>query len=75
MIKIKEPKPELITLVKDNKKITRPYIDFQNNKNMWLFRGYKVEENIVKEEKVVDLKPKKKTTRKKKNVQPDLEND
>lgn len=73
MIKIKETKPEYVTLVKGDKKIKRPFIDYQSNKNMWLFRGYKVEENIVKEEKVVELKPKKKTTRKKKDVQPDLE--
>ena len=75
MIKIKEPKPEFITLVKGNKKIKITFADYQANKNVWNFRGYKVEENIVKEEKVVELKPKKKTTRKKKNVQPDLESD
>ena len=75
MIKIKETKPELITLVKGNKKITRTYLDYKTNQKMWEFRGFKPEENIVKEEKVVELKPKKKTTRKKKDVQPDLEND
>jgi hypothetical protein len=73
MIKIKETKPEFITLVKGNKKIKRTYLDYQANKNVWNFRGYKVEEIIVKDEKVVELKPKKKT-KKKKDVQPDLEN-
>ena len=74
MIKIQEQKQSTITLVKGNKKIQRPYIDYKSNQRMWEFRGYKLEENIVKDEKVVQLKPKKKT-RKRKNVQSDLEND
>ena len=74
-MKLVEKKPELITLIKGSKKIQRPYIDYKTNQRMWEFRGYKVEKNNVKDEKVVELKPKKKTTRKKKNVQSDLEND
>ena len=71
---VKEQKQELVTLVKGNKKIQRPYIDYKTNQQMWEFRGYKLEENIVKDEKVVELKPKKKT-KKKKNVRTDLEKD
>tara|TARA_B100001939_G_C16939027_1_gene617440 strand:- start:1868 stop:2089 length:222 start_codon:yes stop_codon:yes gene_type:complete len=73
MIKIKENNSELITLVKGNKKIQRPYIDYKTNQKMWEFRGYKVEQNDVKEEKVVQLKPKKK--RKKKDERDNLETD
>ena len=73
-MKLVETKSELITLVKGNKKIVRPLIDYKTNKAMWEFRGYKPEENNVKEEKVVQLKPKKKT-RKKKDVQVDLDKD
>ena len=73
-MKLVETKAELITLVKGNKKIQRPLIDYKTNKAMWEFRGYKPEENNVKEEKVVELKPKKKT-RKKKDVRIDLEKD
>jgi hypothetical protein len=73
MIKVKENNSELITLVKGNKKIQRPYIDYKTNQKMWEFRGYKVEQNDVKEEKVVQLKPKKK--RKKKDERDNLETD
>ena len=72
MIKIQDKKPSLVTLVKGNKKIQRPYIDYKTNQRMWEFRGYKVEENNVKDEKVVELKPKKKKG-KKKDVRVDLE--
>ena len=72
MIKIQDKKPSLVTLVKGNKKIQRPYIDYKTNQRMWEFRGYKVEENNVKDKKVVELKPKKKKG-KKKDVRVDLE--
>ena len=80
MIKIKQTKPEMITLVKGNKKIDRPYIDYKSNQRMWEIRGFKPVEDVVKENnikevdktfenesKVVQLKKKKKT-RKKKDV-------
>ena len=35
MIKIKQEKPEMITLVKGNKKIQRPYNDYKSNQRMW----------------------------------------
>jgi hypothetical protein len=68
MIKIKQTKPEMITLVKGNKKIDRPYIDYKSNQRMWEIRGFKPVEDVVKEEKVVEMKPKAKKTRKKKDV-------
>jgi len=73
MIKIKQEKPEIVTLVKGNKKIQRPYNDYKANKRMWEIRGFKPEQDVVKEDKVVELKPKKRKTRKKKNESMDLE--
>jgi hypothetical protein len=51
-------------------------IDYQRNKNLWHFRGFKPVEDVVKvenkvEDKVVNLKPKK-TKRKKQDEQVDL---
>ena len=86
MIKIKQEKPEIVTLVKGNKKIERPYNDYKANQRMWEIRGFKPEQDVVKdnnnevdktyenETKVVKLKTKKKTKRKK-NVRIDLEKD
>ena len=68
MIKIKENNSDLINLVKGNKKIQRSYIDYKTNQKMWEFRGYKVEQNDVKEEKIVQLKPKKKRKKKEKRA-------
>ena len=67
MVKMKIEKNQKIKIQKGDKIIERNYIDYQNNKKVWDFRGYKPVENIVKEEKVVQLKPKKRKTRKKKN--------
>jgi len=75
MVKLKLENSEKIKLQKGNKIIERPYINYQANKKVWEFRGFKPVKDVVKEEKVVELKPKKKTTRKKKDVQPNLEND
>ena len=75
MIKIKQEKPEIVTLVKGNKKIQRPYNDYKANKRMWEIRGFKAEQDVVKEDKVVELKPKKRKTRKKKDERMDLETD
>ena len=55
MIKIKQEKPEIVTLVKGNKKIQRPYNDYKANKRMWEIRGFKPEQDVVKEDKVVEL--------------------
>ena len=67
MVKIKLENTAKIKLQKGNKIIERNYIDYQNNKKVWDFKGYKPVENNVKEEKVVELKPKKRKTRKKKD--------
>jgi hypothetical protein len=37
MIKIKQTKPDMITLEKGNKKITRTYNDYKANQRMWEF--------------------------------------
>ena len=42
---------------------------------MWEIRGFKPEQDVVKEDKVVELKPKKRKTRKKKDERMDLETD
>ena len=75
MIKIKQEKPEIVTLVKGNKKIQRPYNDYKANKRMWEIRGFKPEQDVVKEDKVIQLKPKKRKTRKKKDERMNLETD
>lgn len=72
MIKVENKKPNMIKLQKGDKVIERPIIDYQSNKRMWEFRGYKPQENIVKEN-IVELKPKK--AKKKKNVRVNLEKD
>ena len=72
MIKIKQTKPDMITLEKGNKKITRPYNDYKSNQRMWEIRGFKPIQDVVKEEKVVEFKVKRKT-RKKKDEPMDLE--
>jgi len=75
MIKIKQEKAEMITLVKGNKKIQRPYEDYSSNQRMWEIRGFKPQQDVVKEDKVIELKPKKRKTRKKKDERIDLETD
>ena len=75
MIKIKQEKPDMITLAKGNKKIQRPYEDYSSNQRMWEIRGFKPQEDVVKEDKVIELKPKKRKTRKKKDERIDLETD
>ena len=41
----------MITLVKGNKKIQRPYNDYKSNQRMWEIRGFKPEQDVVKEGK------------------------
>ena len=38
MIKIKQENPEIITVVKGNKKIKRPFTDYKSNQRMWKFQ-------------------------------------
>jgi len=77
MIKIIENK-ETIKLQRGNKIIERSVKDYKTNKAVYDFRGFKPVQDVVKEvkeEKVVELKPKPKRTRKKKNEQVDLAQD
>ena len=75
MIKIIENK-QIIKLQRGNKIIERSILDYETNKAVYDFRGFKPIQDDVKEEKVVKIKPKKKkVVRKKKNVQVDLETD
>jgi hypothetical protein len=74
MVKIIENK-ETIQLQRGNKIIERSVLDYKTNKAVYDFRGFKPVQDVVKEEKVVELKPKKRKTRKKKDEQVDLETD
>jgi hypothetical protein len=73
MVKIIENK-KTIKLQRENKIIERSIKEYQDNKAKWDFRGFKVVQDNVKEEKVEQPK-KKKVVRKKKDVQVDLETD
>ena len=67
MVKIKIEDQKMIKLQKGNKIIERNIVDYEINKAKWDFKGFKPVQDVVKEEKVVQLKPKKRKTRKKKN--------
>ena len=78
MVKLVLSNEKMVTLKRGNKTITRSQLDYQTNKGMYDFRGFKLEQDVVKEvkevvtENVVPLKKKRKT-RKKKDEQVDLE--
>ena len=77
MVKIILSNEKMITLTRGNKTITRSEIDYETNKAMYDFRGFKVSSNDVKdntkevdqtfenEAKVIPLKKKRKTRKKK----------
>ena len=77
MVKIILSNEKMITLTRGNKTITRSEIDYETNKAMYDFRGFKVTSNDVKENikevdqtfeneaKVIPLKKKRKTRKKK----------
>ena len=79
MVKLVIPSTEKVSLQKGNKIIQRPRVDYETNKSVWDFRGFKLVQDDVKENikevdqtfeneaKVVPLKPKKRKTRKKKD--------
>jgi hypothetical protein len=73
MIKIIENK-NTIKLQRGNKIIERSILDYETNKAVYNFRGFKPVKDVVKETKVEQPK-KKKVVRKKKDVQVDLETD
>jgi len=76
MVKLILSNEKMVTLKRGNKTITRSELDYQTNKAMYDFRGFKPEQDVVKEvkevvtENVVPLKKKRKT-RKKKDEQVD----
>ena len=78
MVKLILSNEKMVTLIRGNKTITRSELDYQTNKAMYDFRGFKPEQDVVKEvkevvtENVTPLKKKRKT-RKKKDEQVDLE--
>ena len=77
MVKIILSNEKMITLTRGNKTITRSEIDYETNKAMYDFRGFKVTSNDVKENtkevdqtfeneaKVIPLIKKRKTRKKK----------
>ena len=79
MVKLVLSNETMVTLKRGNKTITRSELDYQTNKAMYDFRGFKpvqddVKENIKEvdktfenEAKVVPLKLKKRKTKKKKD--------
>ena len=75
MVKIVQQKEETIKLQRGSKIIERLYKDYKTNKAVYDFRGFKPVQDVVKEEKVVEIKPKPKRTRKKKDEQVDLAQD
>jgi hypothetical protein len=75
MVKIVQQKEETIKLQRGNKIIERLYKDYKTNKAVYDFRGFKPVQDVVKEEKVVEIKPKPKRTRNKKDEQVDLAQD
>ena len=81
MVKLILSNEKMITLTRNNKTITRSELDYQTNKAMYDFRGFKQAQDVVKEVKEVkqeiieEVKPKKRNTRKKKDEQVDLAKD
>jgi hypothetical protein len=75
MVKLVLSNEKMITLTRNNKTITRSQLDYETNKVMYDFRGFKPVQDVVKEVKKVkqeiieEVKPKKRKTRKKKDEQ------
>lgn len=81
MVKLVLSNETMVTLKRGNKTITRSQLDYETNKVMYDFRGFKPVQDVVKEVKEVkqeiieEVKPKKRNTRKKKDEQVDLAKD
>ena len=77
MVKLVLSNEKMITLTRGNKTITRSELDYETNKSMYDFRGFKLVQDDVKENikevdqtfenetKVIPLKKKRKTRKKK----------
>ena len=73
MVKIIQDSEQKIKLQKGNKIIERTLKEYKTNIKVWNFRGFKPVQDNVKEEKVVEIKPKK--IKRKKDEQVDLAKD
>ena len=75
MVQIIQKKVTKIQLQKGTRIIERNITDYKKNIKVWEFRGFKPVQDVVKEvkeikqENVVQLKPKKKNIKKKKDEQ------
>ena len=71
MVKLVLSNEKMVTLKRGNITIIRSELDYQTNKGMYDFRGFKLEQDVVKEvkevvtENVVPLKKKRKTRKQK----------
>ena len=77
MVKLVLSNEKMVTLKRGNKTIKRTELDYETNKGMYDFRGFKLQEDSVKENikevdqtfenesKVIPLKKKRKTRKKK----------
>ena len=74
MVKLVLSNETMVTLKRGNKTITRSQLDYETNKVMYDFRGFKPVQDVVKEV-IEEIKPKKRKTRKKKDEQVDLAKD
>lgn len=76
MVKLILSNEKKITLKRGDKTITRSQLDYETNKSMYNFRGFKQVQDTVKEikevkvqdEKVVPLKPKRKKRNKNESI-------
>jgi len=76
MVKLVLSNEKIITLTRGNKTIKRTEIDYETNKSMYDFRGFKQVQDTVKEikevkvqdEKVVPLKAKRKKRKKNESI-------
>ncbi len=76
MVKLVLSNEKMVTLTRGNKTITRSELDYETNKAMYDFSVFKQAQDFLKEvievkdvsqENVIELKPKKKKERKKKD--------
>ena len=56
MVKLILSNEKMITLTRNNKTITRSELDYQTNKAMYDFRGFKPVQDVVKEVKQENVK-------------------
>jgi len=74
MVKLVLSNETMVTIKRGNRTLTRSQLDYETNKVMYDFRGFKPVQDVVKEV-IEEIKPKKRKTRKKKDEQVDLAKD